>query len=352
MKKNLLTLGLFLLAALSFTACSDDDDNLGGMPQVQTNSIYVACAGNYGANDGTVGVLDYDIISRPTNPFIYADIYQQQNKQGIGDAQDVIVVGNKVVVACTTSSKIEVLTREGKLESSVSLPKVSPRYLATDGTFVYFSAYDGNIYKMNPNDKNNPIVAKVAVGSYPEAISIANGKLYANMSDYTYKNTGKSISVVDLKTFTKTKELEVELNPYNQNISVGNKVYFVSLYHSENALVQMIDATTDKVTKLCKASAIAYSAKNNSLVCLYATYYDKEKRFFFYDLNTGKETDLDMTGLMSPQQVNVDSRGYIYVIDNPSYTTPSKVFCYDPTGKLIQGNITVGYSAQNIRFAN
>ena len=51
-------------------------------------------------------------------------------------------------------------------------------------------------------------------------------------------------------------------------------------------------------------------------------------------------------------EVNVDRYGNIYVIDNPSYTAPSEVFYYSPEGKLIQGNIQVGYSAQNVRFAN
>ena len=59
-----------------------------------------------------------------------------------------------------------------------------------------------------------------------------------------------------------------------------------------------------------------------------------------------------MTGLQQPQQVNVDSKGYIYIIDNPSYKAPSEVFYYSPEGNLIQGNIKVGYSAQNVRFAN
>ena len=59
-----------------------------------------------------------------------------------------------------------------------------------------------------------------------------------------------------------------------------------------------------------------------------------------------------MTGLRSPQQVNVDKWGNIYVIDTPSTNAPSEVFYYSPEGKLIQGNIIVGMSAQNVRFAN
>ena len=353
MKKNLLTLGVILMSALTFTACSDDNDfDNSTQPEVTSPTTYVSCAGNFRQNDGTIGILFYNATDRPASPFRYYDAYTAQNGEEVGDAQDLIVFGNKVVITSTTSSKIEILNRLGRLEKKILMPKVEPRYLATDGKYVYFSTYSGKVYKMNPNDMQKPIVDSVEIGPYPEAISVANGKLYANMSDHKYDNKGKSISIVDLSSFKKVKEVEVALNPYNQSIAVGNDIYFVSAYHSENALVQKINAKNDEVKKLFKASSIAYSAKKNALVCLYATFYDSNKRFFIHDLATGKETDLDMTGLHNPTQVNVDRYGNIYVIDNPSYKTPDEVFYYSPEGKLIQGNIQVGYSAQNVRFAN
>lgn len=349
MKKNLLALGVILMSALTFTACSDDYDFTYTQPAVSNTDVYVACAGNWNQNDGTVGILDYNSESRPTAPYIYSDAYRTQNGNGIGDAQDLIVFGTKLVVTCTTSSKVEVLDRMGKKEQTIKLHNASPRYLASDGNYVYFSAYNGKVYKMNPNNTQKPLVDSVEVGDHPEALSVANGKLYANISGY---GNGNTVAVVDCNSFKKTKTLTVGKNPYNQSIAVGNDVYFVSMFNNDDALVQKINAKNDEVKKLFKASSIAYSAKKNALVCLYATYYDTNKRFFIYDLATGKETDLDMAGLKNPSQVNVDRYGNIYVIDTPSYTAPSEVFYYSPEGKLIQGKIVVGYSAQNVRFAN
>ena len=349
MKKNLLALGVILMSALTFTACSDDKDFTYTQPTVSNTDVYVACAGNWNQNDGTVGILDYNSESRPTAPYIYSDAYRTQNGIGIGDAQDLIVFGTKLVVTCTTSSKVEVLDRMGKKEQTIKLHNASPRYLATDGNYVYFSAYNGKVYKMNPNNPVQPLVDSVEVGDHPEALSVANGKLYANISGY---GNGNTVAVVDCNSFKKTKTLTVGKNPYNQSIAVGNDIYFVSMFNNDDALVQKINAKNDEVRKLFKASSIAYSAKKNALVCLYATYYDTNKRFFIYDLATGKETDLDMTDLKNPSQVNVDRYGNIYVIDTPSYTAPNEVFYYSPEGKLIQGKIVVGYSAQNVRFAN
>ena len=113
MKKNLLTLGVILMSALTFTACSDDNDFTYTQPAVSNTDVYVACAGNWNANDGTVGILDYNSESRPTAPYIYSDAYRTQNGNGIGDAQDLIVFGTKLVVTCTTSSKVEVFGPNG-----------------------------------------------------------------------------------------------------------------------------------------------------------------------------------------------------------------------------------------------
>ena len=349
MKKNLLALGIILMSALTFTACSDDDDFYDGkQPEVSTTDVYVSCAGNFGANDGTVGILDYNIQARPTAPFLYRNAYQEQNGIKIGDAQDLIVFGDKVVVACTTSSKVEVLNRQGKVEQTIKLRNVEPRYLATDGKYVYFSAYSGKVYKMNPNDKVKPMIDSVVVGDYPEALSVANGKVYVNIS-----RKGNTIVAVDCNTFKNPKKIEVGLNPYNQNIAAGNDIFIVSMFdYAKKPLVQKIDTKTNKVTQLFNATSIAYSAKKNALVCLYAPYGSDDKSFFLYDLATGQKTNLDMTGLRSPQQVNVDKWGNIYVIDTPSTNAPSEVFYYSPEGKLIQGNIIVGMSAQNVRFAN
>ena len=48
------------MSALTFTACSDDNEFTYTQPAVSNTDVYVACAGNWHANDGTVGILDYN----------------------------------------------------------------------------------------------------------------------------------------------------------------------------------------------------------------------------------------------------------------------------------------------------
>lgn len=350
MKKKIWALCLAAVALLTFNACSDDDDDNVTPEYLEGAVAYTAGAGNYKANDGTVGA----IMQSTTGTFGYSDIYTSANSRGVGDAQDVLPMGGKIYVACTTSSKVELLNNDGMVEKSLSMPNKSPRYLATDGSYVYASAYSGYVYKFS---KDLTLVDSVQVGSHPEALSVANGKLFVNMSDYNYDNTGKSVAVVNLRSFTKTKDIECALNPYNQSVANGNNIYIVSVYHStQPGLVQRIDATTDQLTSMnINAGSIAYNPKTNSIIGL-NTYYDSNYTsqfdgFFAYNLSTGTTTSFDASALKSPQQVNVDpSTGNIYVIDNPSYNTPSVLYIYDQNGNLLQGGITMGYSVQNIRF--
>ena len=350
MKKQLYSLLLLLSAAWMFTACSSDDDNNTVIDwETYSRTIFAAAAGNWGQNNGAVGAIDADNSGK----YSYTDIYKTANGKLVGDAQDVLPLYHKLYVASTTSSKIEVLDEKGKVEKAILKPGAQFRYLATDYDHVYVSAYNGYIYKLT----NGDLTDSVKVGGYPEAMSVANGKLYVNMSDYKYDNSGKSISVIDLKSFKKTKELDCELNPYNQSVAVGNKVYFVSTYHADqDGALQCIDATTDKITNTgVKASAIAYDKVGNSIVAL-LTGYDANwtlsvKSFFRYSLADGKTTQLDHSAFTSPQQVNVDPvSGRIFVIDNPSYTAPSSLYIYDNSGKLLQGGLQMSYSVQNIRF--
>ncbi len=353
MKKILMALCLVTTFALSFTSCSDDnDDNGKTTPEYYEGIVgYTAGAGNYGKNQGTVG----SIIKNNLGEFAYGgDLYEKANGKGIGDAQDVIAVGGVVYATCTSSSKIEILDVHGKIVKTIAMPNKSPRYLATDGTYAYASAYSGYVYKLNKDG----IVDSVAVGPYPEAMSVAsNGKLYVNLSNYSGDGNGKYIAVVDLRTFKKTKNIECALNPYNQSVTDGVNVYFVSFFdYSRNAVVQRLNTTTEKVDSLFEAPMIAYNPMTKSIIAM-TTGYDSNWQpvttgFFAYNIETGKKTNYDFSASKGASQVDVDpNTGNIYVIDNPSYSTPSVLYIYDQNGKLLTPTgIQMDYSVQNIRF--
>ena len=350
MKKNLLILGMLLMACFTFTSCSDDDDNNELRPTIKTDYYaYIVNAGNWNENNGDITGVKANTTGDAKTAWTVTNIYNTANGYGIGDAQDAAIIGDKIFVTSTTSSKVEVLDANGKVEKSIKLPNASPRYIAYDNDFAYVSAYDGTVYRFDA--KTFEARGTVEVGAYAEGLSVSNGKLYVNISNYMMDGTGKKVAVVDLKTFTKTKDIEVELNPYSQSIAVGNKVFIVSNLDYTDNILQEINTTTDTKKNIGKATTIAYDRTSNSLVCVYAVYGKPEKRLFRYDIATGKETDLnDLSDMSSPSRVCVDPTTKAIVIVEDSYMTPCKLFIYNFLGKLEDNSISAGYGTQNVIF--
>lgn len=342
-----------LSATFTFTSCSDDDDddNVPEIPVEKSYEAYVVNNGNWGANDGTIGA----ILGHHTSTPSYLDIYKQMNNKGIGDAQDAYITTSAdgknglIFVTSTTSSKITVLDTEGTELYVKQLPNVSPRYITGQGSDVYFSAYNGYVYKMNRDTYQ--ITDSVNVGAYPEAIAIANGKLYAALSNYDMSGNGKYLAEVNLSSFEKEKNIEVGLNPYSQMIAVSNKVYFVSNLDYSDNILQVLDATTDEVTEIGHGTSIAYDELNDDIVVITAVYGHTElDNVYRYDISTGSTTDIKLS--QTPGnigQVSVDPlSGYLYIV-NQSYTGPCELWVYDQYGTFLT-KFQSGMGTQQVIF--
>ena len=354
MKKNLIwALMLLLSASFAVTSCSDDDDNPSQpeIPVEKSYDAYVVNNGNWGANDGTIGAVLNVHGESPS----YLDIYKQENNKGIGDAQDAYITvsgdgrNGLIFVTSTTSSKISVLDAKGKELYVKLLPNVQPRFITGEGSNVYFSAYNSYVYKMSRDTYQ--ITDSVKVGAYPEAIAIANGKLYAALSNYDTKGNGKYLAEVDLNTFKKIKNVEVDLNPYSQMIAVGSKVFFVSNLDYSDNILQMMDATTDKVTEIGHGSSIAYDKLNDDIICISAVYGHPEfNAVYRYDITTGKKTDIKLSqtpGNIGQVSVSPNS-GYLYIV-NQNYTGPCELWVYDQYGTF-KSKFESGMASQRVIF--
>lgn len=354
MKKNFIwALMLLLSASFAVTSCSDDDDNPSQpeIPVEKSYDAYVVNNGNWGANDGTIGAVLNVHGETPS----YLDIYKQENNKGIGDAQDAYITvsgdgrNGLIFVTSTTSSKISVLDAKGKELYVKLLPNVQPRFITGEGSNVYFSAYNGYVYKMSRDTYQ--ITDSVKVGAYPEAIAIANGKLYAALSNYDTKGNGKYLAEVDLNTFKKIKNVEVDLNPYSQMIAVGSKVFFVSNLDYSDNILQMMDATTDKVTEIGHGSSIAYDKLNDDIICISAVYGHPEfNAVYRYDITTGKKTDIKLSqtpGNIGQVSVSPNS-GYLYIV-NQNYTGPCELWVYDQYGTF-KSKFESGMASQRVIF--
>ena len=370
MKLTWCKLAIMALALGVFTACSEDDepngegpgtetgggddttggsgDNTGGEPVV-TLGAYVLNTGNWDGNDAGILYLDFQTGE------LSEDLYAAANGEGLGDlGQDLCVYGSKIYVTVSNSSKVAIMDRNCRLLKSISVTAsdgtpINPRYMTAYEGKVYFTAYDGTVSRidttsMSVDGKLNLIDAGAQTGyDHPEAITAANGKLYVNISGY---GSGKWLSVVDVASFTKLKDIEIVLNPYTQCITAEDGyVYFVSNgnYAGKPSLtpeqyvygtMQRLDPETDQVEQVCHATYIANAG--DKMYILYSEFYLPEvARAYVRDLKTGAESEfIDMADLQSANGLAVDpASGDVYVFDAP-YGAASDVHVYGADGTL------------------
>ena len=352
------------LAALALglcVACNEEEEGTVVVPPVPTTSgLYVLNTGNWDGNDASIQYFDLESLS------IGGDLFAAANGFGLGDlGQDLCLYGSKLYATVSGSSKLEVMDRNCKVVKTIPVraedgtTPAEPRYMTACDGCVYFTAYDGTVSRLDTATLE--ITGKVAVGAYPEALTNANGKLYVNLSDYNFDGSGTSVAVVDIVSFTKTKEIKVKQNPYTQCFTgddgyvyvVSNGNYAGSPGMSEDQYVygtlQRIDPVTDTVEDVCRAT---YAANHGSkMYVLYSEYYLPEtKRAFVRDLNTGEEADfIDLDEFSSPNAIGVDpSTGDVYVADT-SYGVSSTVRVYDAEGNL-KNTFEAGYSTSKFVF--
>ncbi len=346
----------------TFTACSDDDNNFSVDPDPLTSSpgAYILNTGGWGANNASLQYYNF------VNYSISSDIFARENKYAMGDlAQDMVEYGSKIYVTLNNSAKVEVLDKTGKVVKTINPTNdagtaVNPCYLEAYEGAVYFTNYGGLISRIDTTLLT--ITGSVAVGDHPEGLAAANGKLYANISGY---GSGTKVAVVDVTSFTKTKELDVLLNPYTQSIAADDGyVYFVSSgnYAGSPSLteaqyiystLQRIDPSTDVVTSVANASLIAN--RGTKMYCIYSEYYLPARYSIFeLDLVTGAKKELTEIMNKVPNASTIDvnpSNGDIYVANASSYAAPNTMYVFNSDGTF-KTSFQCGYYTVGAFFAN
>ena len=359
MKKFYLSAALFLAATLplTLTSCDDDDDDELTAEEetvyttvTTTEGAYIINTGDWYANNGSIQWYD------PESGSLSSDLFESANGYGIGDAQDMIVYGTKAYIACSTSAKIEIVDRETfAVEATLNLTNssgqsIQPRYLVADGDYVYYTAYDGTVNRIDTASLS--VTGSVELGdyTYPEALSAAGGKLYINISGY---GSGSTVAVVDIDSFSLTKELDVVLDPYDVNfLADDGYVYFTSMGdygYTTRATLQRINPDTDAVSTICYAAKAAYY--DNKIYYISADYYSSDPgEIGVYDLSTGSSTTfVDYDSFIYPQFIAVDPvSGDVYIGDY-SYGVQNDLYVYSNDGVLID-QLETGFYTTNVRF--
>ncbi|WP_447642924.1 MULTISPECIES: DUF5074 domain-containing protein [Chitinophagaceae] len=366
MRKYSISLLIIGLSILIVQGCRKDDTVQ--KPTVQQNvaeldnnyaRLYVLNEGNMNENRSTLDYYDY------SNWTYNANIYQSVNPtvpMYLGDVgNDLQIYGGKMYAVINMSDKIEVMdAKSAKRIGQVNLKNC--RYITFDKGFAYVSSYHRNIVGTigGDNDPANGVVAKVdtatlqivdsvVVGRQPDGIAVSNGKLYvANSGGYSPLNYERTVSVIDLTTFKRIKNIDVAINldlvqlDDEGNVFVSSRGDYINipskLFKIDTKLDKVIDSVDLQVSSFCISKDTAY------VIGTPFNWNSGNGGIYFKTVNTKTGqiisdnfiTDGTSAKMQKPYGIliNPNSRN-IYLADALDYQTSGNVYCFSPQGKLI-----------------
>lgn len=264
MKKLIIILDLIALVLLM--SCRTDEyipreeieSGLASPENTAIKGFYLLNEGNMGSNKSTLDFFDYTTGTYHRN--IYAEINPDVVKE-LGDVgNDIQIYGSKMYAIINVSNKIEVL--DAKTAKRIkTIPLENGRYLSCKDGKVYASSYAGPIV-LEPNAPLGKVVEidtislsikrEVVVGYQPEEMTIVGDNLYvANSGGYRFPNYDRTVSVVDLNTFTETKKIDVAVNLHHIQKDDYGDLYVSSRgdYYNIPSSLFLVDAVSGTVKK-------------------------------------------------------------------------------------------------------
>lgn len=383
-------IGLSLITALAmtFTACSNDNPTTepGGkkteqtveIPFLQTKEIatgdykgmYMLNEGQWMKNNATLDYLDFTTGKFYDN--VYFNGYFSKDIQHIGDTgNDIIYKNGKVWITLNQSGVVMVIdTNTGKvIKKDIQVPNC--RCLAYDNGFIYVTSFagitgkttePGLVYKIN--ETTFEITAKVAVGYQPEGLAVLNGKLYvANSGGYANSpegKYGKTLSIIDLKTFTKEAE-DIKLpleNPSHVAVDKTGKIWVNCLGdynkpNDEGIVIIKNDAPihTHKI-------GVTYFDFAGDKVYYCATPWNGQPLYGAFDINTMEEVkdepikNIETShSIATPHGLYINPMNqHIYIMDARNFTAGGAILVYNMQGRYLYSIETSGVCPGHICF--
>ncbi len=253
--------------------------------------VFMLNEGGMGSNNATLDFLrvsDGNYVTgafRKMNPEI---------RDGLGDVgNDVAVHGDELWVVVNNSGIVEVLSAKDETEIA-AIRVATPRFVAFDDTYAYVTSWagayangnsdagyyvitdyknpKGQVYRINLTSKR--VEGSVEVGYQPEGIALKDGKLYVANSggiasqlppDYAYD---KTVSIIDTKTFTVTKTVDVQVNLKNVYSDGAGNIYVTCLgdFWSIHSGLYMLDRS-DAVKHVSDYVSVA-AVKDGTVYCV------------------------------------------------------------------------------------
>lgn len=336
---NLKRTGLMAIVALGmllFNACHDPKPG----PENQAvdgcaEGAYVLNQGLFQMNNSSLSYYDYK-----TGAFT-DDLFLEHNSRGLGDSgNDLQKYGSKMYCVVNNSNRVEIL----RLSDAVSLKTIDlagkqPRRVAFARGKAYVSCFDGDIVRIDTATME--VDGTVHSGDNPEGLCVCNNKLYvANSGGLNYPNYGKTVSVIDLNSFTLLHTITVTENPYFVQAYNDRYVYLISCgnYKEVPYTFQKIDAATDKVVRVFDEPVSNFTIYDHYAYRYYCPLDGSAPKIDVLDLNTDAVCNAnfvkDGTAIQTPYGITVNPlNGDVYILDVYNYSVNGDLYCFGKDGK-------------------
>jgi len=321
-------------------------------PSSSVKGFYLVNEGNMNMNKASLDYMDY------STGIYRRNIYNQANPavvKGLGDvANDIGVYGSKLYVVVNVSNKVEVLdVKTGKRITQINI--INCRYITFKEGKAYVSAYLGKVG--DPTAPNGIVaqidtaslteVKRVEVGRQPEEMAIVGQKLYvANSGGYSPSAYERTVSVLDLNTFSVVKNIDVAINLHRLKADQYGDLYVTSRgnYYDVPSKMFVIDTKTDQVKKTFDI-AVSNLAIDGDIAYYYGSEwsYDEAKFTITYGmLNVKDETPIDRQFITDGTEKSITIpygiavhpiTKEVFVTDAKNYVSPGKLHCFSPAGQ-------------------
>lgn len=319
------------------------------------SGFYLLNEGNMGSNKATLDYYDY-----ATGEYI-RNIYAEANPDvpmELGDVgNDLLIHGSRLYAIINCSNKVEVMeAASARRIGQVDIPNC--RYMKAHGGFLYVTSYAGPV-EIRPDYRQRGYVAKIdtatlqevdrcLVGYQPDGIEIVGERIYvANSGGYMVPNYEKTVSVINISTFTETERIEVGVNLSRLLADREGKLWIASrgdyidveprLYCYDTRKERLVADLNVGVSSMCLKgdSIMAVSTGWDELTMTRTTGYALINTQSMTKVSDSFITDGSESEIKVPFGIAVNSaNGDFFVTDARNYVTPGRLHCYSEDGVL------------------
>ena len=366
MKHNVLRAAL-LLVFLLIVSCRTDDELIIPSQKEQVDTVQIALEdtaaikGFFLLNEGNMGsnkcTLDY--YDALTGKYI-RNIYAERNPgvvKEMGDVgNDLQIYDGKLWAVINCSHFVEVMDAATAHHiAQITIPNC--RYIAFEGRHAYVSSYAGPVqidsnarlgYVAKIDIDRMEVIDTCTVGYQPDELVICDGRIYvANSGGYRFPNYDRTVSVIDLESFSMVNTIDVAINLHRLEVDRQGYIWVSSRgdYYGRGSKTYVIDPRTDAVCDSLDVPNSEMTLAGDSLY-IYGTdwsYVTNNWRISYHIVNTRTRevvtdnfiTDGTEQKIRMPYGVAVNrTTREFYLTDAGNYVSPGYLYCFTPEGAM------------------